>query len=172
MLELVVQSLWKLFLLLLWLVGYFYSTKITVSIYTLQRTSFLHKGSLGRDGNWYIDTGDMASEIAKMQDMPFLSIMQLIWRQYHKNWQNYEGFCRLTVCLLRWRWGPKYVQKPNIFFKNIKKCYHIFPECLITSGYYKIISVHFEAVFKTKKATLAVCRSKIRERQLSISTKY
>jgi hypothetical protein len=73
---------------------------------------------------------------------------------------------------LRWRWGPKYVQKPNIFLKNIKKCYHIFPECLITSGYYKIISVHFEAVFKTKKATLAVCRSKIRERQLSISTKY
>jgi hypothetical protein len=65
------------------------------------------------------------------------------------------------VGLLRWRWGPKYVQKPNIFFKNIKKCYHIFPECLITSGYYKIISVHFEAVFKTKKATLAVCRSKI-----------
>jgi hypothetical protein len=44
----------------------------------LTRTSFLHKGSLGRDGNWYIDTGDMASEIAKMQDMPFLSIMQLI----------------------------------------------------------------------------------------------
>lgn len=69
--------------------------------------------------------------------------------------------------------GAQNMSRDPIFEKkNIKKCYHIFSECLTTSNCYKIISVHFKAVFKTKKAILAVCRNKIRERQLSISTKY
>ena len=85
---------------------------IHVSIFIIHILSAVFIGMVtGIQGIWL-------SKWAKMQAtcMPFLSIMQFIWRQHHKNWQNHEGFCRLTVCLLRWGWGPKCVQRPNIFF--------------------------------------------------------